>query len=270
MRKVFALFALYWLSLVAVAFAQSSPNWSFGYVPSQGEWNLWWSKKADVLPGGLLACTSLPTLVGDTTTTPGTCVTAVNRIQGTTITSVPSSGILVGASDTQTLSNKSISATEVNSGVLAVARIPSLPASQITSGILPFAQGGTNDAGTAWTPWGTTLQCSSGVIGSFTLGTGAATSYKLLGKTLFFTVSYTINNQGTCGGFIELTLPNIFTPAATQIITGREISVNGSALTGTLNPSFGPGNLITVVTATNACPCLANWQVVLTGVIQIQ
>ena len=36
------------LLLPVIVWAQSSPNWSYGYVPSPAEWNAWWAKKLDL------------------------------------------------------------------------------------------------------------------------------------------------------------------------------------------------------------------------------
>lgn len=42
------------LALIPDALAQSSPNWTFGYVPTQAEWNSWFAKKQDWL--GISPC----------------------------------------------------------------------------------------------------------------------------------------------------------------------------------------------------------------------
>lgn len=78
---------------------------------------------ASALSGPIL-CSQMPALTGDTTTTAGACATTTGKIAGTTITNVPASGALVGTSDTQTLTNKSISGTEITSGTVASARLP--------------------------------------------------------------------------------------------------------------------------------------------------
>lgn len=47
MRTTIAAIALLWVSS---AFAQSSPNLSYGQVPTAGQWNAWFASKQDLLP----------------------------------------------------------------------------------------------------------------------------------------------------------------------------------------------------------------------------
>src|SRR5262249_9072657 len=66
---------------------------------------------------------SVPRLFKTNTWTGLNNFTSTFQINGTTET-FPSSGILVGTTDNQTLTNKSIAASEINSGNLAIARLP--------------------------------------------------------------------------------------------------------------------------------------------------
>lgn len=58
MKKLLALLIL---SPIA-GFAQSSPNWNQGYVPTPAEWNSWWTRKANVNQGSL----NIPSIFGGT------------------------------------------------------------------------------------------------------------------------------------------------------------------------------------------------------------
>ncbi|MGH6681224.1 MAG: hypothetical protein ACREDL_20365 [Bradyrhizobium sp.] len=62
---------------------------------------------------GSVAATQMPALTGDVTSTAGTVATTVGKIKGTTISSVPTSGILVGTTDTQTLTNKTLTSPTI-------------------------------------------------------------------------------------------------------------------------------------------------------------
>ena len=87
----------------------NSPGWTFNYVPTAAEWNLWWSKKMDD-PGlsaamtsalvagpnaasgvptlnssGYLMAADFPALTGDVTTAAGTVATTVGKVSGQSV-----------------------------------------------------------------------------------------------------------------------------------------------------------------------------------------
>lgn len=98
---------------------------------------------------------------------------------------------------TQTLTNKTMSG--------ASNTFSSLPATGLT-GVVPFANGGTNDSGTAWTSYSPTISCQTGTI--TTLGSVQG-FYKLLAaKVTVVNVTIPITTLGTCAGTISATLPN--------------------------------------------------------------
>lgn len=83
--------------------------------------------------GTLLSdCGAPVTLAGNNTWTGSNNFTSTFKIGGTTET-FPASGNLVGTTDTQALTNKSIAASEVNSGTLAAAQMPALTGDVTTS-----------------------------------------------------------------------------------------------------------------------------------------
>lgn len=73
MKKLLIFIAIYLLATVDAG-AQSSPGWSYGYVPTPAEWNFWWSKKMDyngVGPCLLSGCTLTGPLITPASTTIG-------------------------------------------------------------------------------------------------------------------------------------------------------------------------------------------------------
>lgn len=83
---------------------------------------------------GNVICLGLPALVGDATLSAGTCTTAVGKILGVTVNSVPTSGNLVGTTDTQTLSGKTLASPALSGTVTGNGTVPlSILAPQIGS-----------------------------------------------------------------------------------------------------------------------------------------
>lgn len=180
------------LCLATSVYAQSSPNLTYGQVPTAAMWNGFFSSKQDVLgftplnqAGGTMAgklSTTAPTtslsgfqiipgvspttpqngdiwltsdglfyragnitfgpLGNGTITGPGSSVVGdIAVFANTSGTSMSDSGkqlptgAVVGTSDTQTLTNKSIVASQINSGTLSAARLP-LPTASTLGGVI--------------------------------------------------------------------------------------------------------------------------------------
>jgi hypothetical protein len=95
-------------------------------------------------------------------------------------------------------------------------------------GILPVANGGTGDTGTAWTVFAPTVSSEAGVITSFT----SAGRFKTLGKTVFAQMAVTITNAGTGAAGLIIGLPVAAVASATNgVFAGRETSA-GKMLQG--------------------------------------
>jgi hypothetical protein len=111
------------------------------------------------------------------------------------------------------------------------------------TGVLPVANGGWGDAGTAWGTYTPTLSCGSGTFTS----ASAAGRFKTVGKTTFVNIVVTITTNGTCGAFIGVTLPN--TTVGASFIGGRSSSGNlvGGQISGAgtvLNYSGATGSYV--------------------------
>ncbi|MGO4337882.1 hypothetical protein AB4037_23480 [Labrys sp. KB_33_2] len=178
--RILAALAMLW---PALALAQTSPNLTYGQVPTPGQWNSYFAAKQDVLgytpvnragdtmfgtlktlsptgsAAGLVVTPGLPpsapadgsiwatnsglftqingsvvgplgagTINGPASTTTGNVVLWGNNT-GTALQDlgkVAPAGDFVGTTDNQTLTNKSISAGQINSGTLAPAQMPAL------------------------------------------------------------------------------------------------------------------------------------------------
>lgn len=78
-----------------------------------------------------------------------------------------------------------------------------LPLTTGITGVLPVANGGTNDTGTAWTTYTPIVTAGSGVFTTVS----ATGRWKSLGKTIFIEINVTDTLNGSAGGFIIATLP---------------------------------------------------------------
>ena len=91
--------------------------------------------------------------------------------------------------------------------------------------------GGTGDAGTAWTTYTPTVSSQSG-----TITTASATGrFKTLGKTCHVQVVVTVTTNGTGAGTLNATLPAGNVPAAAAILVGRENALTGNMLQALVN-----------------------------------
>lgn len=103
-----------------------------------------------------------------------------------------------------------------------------------STGILPVANGGTGDAGTAWnSTTGGGVSASSGTISSAT----TATQWKIIGKTVFFRGAVTVSNNGTGAGTLLAAGFLPVAPIQTLELTGREAGVSGKVIAMQASPS---------------------------------
>lgn len=112
-----------------------------------------------------------PAAIGGSAAAAGTftALRAANLTIGSTAQTFPTSGILAGTTDTQTFTNKSIDASEINTGTFAAAQMLPLPNAQIYVG-----NGSTQPSPV--TPGGDVTMSSAG---AFTIGPNAVTTSKL-------------------------------------------------------------------------------------------
>lgn len=124
--------------------------------------------------------------------------------------------------------------TTDGSGQLTLANQLDLTAA--VTGVLPIANGGTNDSGTAWTAYTPTVTAGTG-----TLTTKSATGrYKTIGKTCFYEMAVTITTNGTGANYIAASLP--FTAAAFEY----EASARNSS-TPFIQMAYIPASTATVI-----------------------
>ncbi len=83
------------------------------------------------------------------------------------------------------------------------ATFSSVSATTDITGVLPVANGGTGDSGTAWTDFTPTITAASGTFTSVS----ATGRYKQLGKTIFFNELITVTTNGSAATLILATLP---------------------------------------------------------------
>ena len=133
-----------------------------------------------------------------------------------------------GATAGDLVTTESYYVSSVLNAIPATAGAINLTSAAYISGILPVANGGTGNAGGAWTAYTPVITASTG---SFT--TVSATGYyQVIGKTCFVSVNITITTVGSASGLIYATLP--FTSAARIQIGGwgMETSSTGNMLKG--------------------------------------
>ena len=110
--------------------------------------------------------------------------------------------------------------------------------------------------GTAWTAYTPTITSSSG---SFTTVSATGT-YKVFGKTCWFTVAITITTVGTAGGYIGVSLP-VTQAGATLAAYGMEMNSTGYMTKGYI-PASG---VMQVTKYDNASIIGAGYLIRLTG-----
>jgi hypothetical protein len=171
---------------------------------------------AATLSGGVL---NIPQYSGGGSMTyPGAGIAvSTGSAWGTSLTA-PASG-LVGISDTQTLTNKSINASEVNSGTLPHAQLPTLLSGDIPS----------NAANTTGTAAGFT-----GSLGGDVTGTQSATSVvKVNGGSIPASANALSSNSSS--QIVASTSHNLSVPANCSAASG-----SGTAYTCSTSPTFTP------------------------------
>ena len=173
----------------------------------------------------------------------GTAITSVQFGNGTTYATVPiaANDTLVSKTSTDIFTNKTFDtagtgnsfsingvAATANTGTGAVARATS---PTFTTPVLGAATATTiNGAAldnTAWTSYTPTLTFTTGTVTSAS-ATGA---YKVIGKTVFISITATITTFGTAAGTI-FSLPAGHTLVGNVVFPGRETGVTGSMLQG--------------------------------------
>jgi hypothetical protein len=166
-------------------------------------------------------------------------------------TTITSSGNLSGAVTTAgslatTLSANAVVTTNITNANVTYAKIQNVANNRIlgnTSGsaaapseiVLPLAavNGGTGDAGTAWTAYTPTVTAGSGTFTTVS----AAGRYKVLGKTCLISIAITITTNGTAGAYISATLPFAAPAGTNQCLSGREVAVNSTSACGNIGAS---------------------------------
>ncbi|BCH11925.1 hypothetical protein MesoLj131c_61830 [Mesorhizobium sp. 131-3-5] len=127
--------ALAFICYATASLAQSAPHdpaMSYGMVPTVAQWNTWFEQKQDWLGS--------PPILGPSSTIIGDIPVFGNTAGSTLVDSgkpLPV-GDVVGTTDIQTLTNKSISAFEINSGTLAGARLPA-PTVSVLGGVISIS-----------------------------------------------------------------------------------------------------------------------------------
>jgi hypothetical protein len=101
---------------------------------------------------------------------------------GGTAETFPSSGLIVGTTDTQTLTNKSIAGSEINSGTVAAARLPQAAADGLTLGAAAFNS--------------TDFSCAAGVCDTIQ-GISSSASPSFAGETLTGNLTLSTHNLVT-------------------------------------------------------------------------
>jgi hypothetical protein len=192
------------------------PNYGAG---SSGVSSINSTTGAFTFTGSGVSCASTTcTFTGGSMTYPGAGIAvSTGSAWGTSLTA-PASAI-VGISDTQSLTNKSIAASEVNSGTLGHAQLPTL-----LSGDIP-----NNAANTTGTAAGFTGSLSGDVT-----GTQSATSVGKINGGSVPASSNTLSSNSS-SQIVASTSHNLSVPANCSAASG-----SGSAYTCTTSPTFTP------------------------------
>jgi hypothetical protein len=138
-----------------------------------------------------------------------------------------------------------------------------LASAAAVTGILPVANGGTGNAGTAYTTYTPTMACLTGS------GTWSVTNkgrYQQTGKEVHFVIELTLTTANTCATSFTFTLP--FTAASPLTMLVRETGVTGNAYQGYAATSATVG---TVIGLTNNAITFANGDIfIASGVYESQ
>jgi hypothetical protein len=148
-------------------------------------------------------------------------------------------GSVVLTDATQTLTNKSISASQVNSGTLDVARIPDLAASKITSGTLSTARLGSGTANSTtflrgdqtWQTISTSPTTAQVLAATAGASVGAVGTYAMLGLVTLADLTAGSTRAGSDLGYASASGSRFGTPSGTWLLMGRTINFNGETST---------------------------------------
>lgn len=101
------------------------------------------------------------------------------------------------------------------------------------AGILPIANGGTNDAGTAWATYSPTVTSLTGTITTVGAVSGR---FKTIGKTVFVEFDITITTNGTGAAGVLVTLP-VSAASNRYAMAGNQITGTPFSLIAATNPA---------------------------------
>jgi hypothetical protein len=118
---------------------------------------------------------------------------------------------------------------------------------------------GTDDMGTAWTADTVT---PTPLLGTFTLA-GCTRRTKKIGRTVHVQLLISITTNGTATGGIMVPLP--YAAAAVAVLPGREVTVSGKAVTGTVHAADA---VLTVFADLSTYPGGDGTDIVLTGIYE--
>jgi hypothetical protein len=114
----------------------------------------------------------------------------------------------------------------------------------------------------AWTPFNSAVFSTGGLLTATTF----AGRYLTIGKTCFFFVSITINNNGTGSGFIGFTLPVPARVISGGVVSGRANAISGKTLQGFV--SGGSASTMVVSNYDNSYPAATGEVLILEGVYE--
>lgn len=134
-----------------------------------------------------------------------------------------------------------------------------LPLTTGVTGVLPIANGGTNDTGTAWPAYTPTITAQTGTITTVS----AAGAYKQIGKTVFVTMKITMTTNGTGASILKATLPTT--------VSGNEFVIVGSNDTlGTMVQGIAAasGNVLWINNYNGGYPIASGQTLTISGVYE--